>query len=105
MTIADLGICAAIVCDSEIGRRYGMKPEGVKASLEAAIAERRGEMPAGLDAARLMAALDSQVASIVRQLRPGNAGNYLTLREGSRVATVRRLPQPALSASAFETSP
>ncbi len=37
MTIADSGICAAIVCDSEIGRRYGMKPEGVKASLEAAI--------------------------------------------------------------------
>ncbi len=34
----DLGACARIACDSEIGRRYGFRPEVLEAKMEAALA-------------------------------------------------------------------
>jgi ATP-dependent 26S proteasome regulatory subunit len=43
---------------------------------------------------QLMRALNDQVLAIVGQLREHNAGSFLDLPDGVRVASVRRLPQP-----------
>jgi ATP-dependent 26S proteasome regulatory subunit len=44
---------------------------------------------------QLMRALNDQVLAIVGQLREQNAGSYLDLPDGVRVASLRRLPQPS----------
>ncbi|MDA8410538.1 MAG: GNAT family N-acetyltransferase [Treponema sp.] len=43
MASADAPSCAAMVCDSEIGRRYGFEPEAMRVTLEGALA-RGGEL-------------------------------------------------------------
>jgi hypothetical protein len=50
---------------------------------------------AGVTLVHLMRALNSQVLSVVGQLREQNVGSYTDLPDGVRVATLRRLPQPA----------
>lgn len=69
---------------------------------EACDAEWRGAQDAGLCTVRLMTALDAQVRHIAEQLTPRTSGRYLTLPEGARVATVRRLEQPAVLAFELE---
>lgn len=44
MTGADVETCAAIACDSDIGRRYGFSPERMAAQLAAALASGRQDL-------------------------------------------------------------
>jgi ATP-dependent 26S proteasome regulatory subunit len=63
---------------------------------EACRAERRGTDRPGLTTALLLRAFDEQVRNIVEQLHRDNAANYLTLPDGARVGTVRRLESAAV---------
>ncbi len=65
-----------------------------QACKEACDAEWSGAEPSGLTTEQLMCAIDDQVRHIVDQLTPGNCEQYLTLPDATRVASVRRLPQP-----------
>jgi ATP-dependent 26S proteasome regulatory subunit len=67
-----------------------------QASAEVCDAEWAGEVNAGHDHARLMRAFDDQVHAIVDQLTPQNVSDYLTLPDGARVASVRRIPRAAV---------
>jgi ATP-dependent 26S proteasome regulatory subunit len=67
-----------------------------QAAAEACRAERRGTDRPGLTTALLLRALDEQVRNIVEQLHRDNAANYLTLPDGARVGTVRRLEPTAV---------
>jgi len=49
----------------------------------------------GVTLVHLMRALNNQVLSLVGQLREQNVSSYTDLPDGVRVATLRRLPQPA----------
>jgi len=49
----------------------------------------------GLTLEQLMRAFDDQIRGVVDQLREQNAGSYVDLPDGVRVASVRRLPQPS----------
>jgi ATP-dependent 26S proteasome regulatory subunit len=49
----------------------------------------------GITLVQLARALDQQVMSIVAQVREQNVGNFTDLPDGMRVASLRRLPQPA----------
>lgn len=69
---------------------------------EACDAEWLGAKDTGLSTVRLMSALDAQVRHIAEQLSTRTCGRYLTLPEGARVATVRRLEQPAVLAFELE---
>lgn len=50
----------------------------------------------GMSLHQLLDAFDRQIGSIVDQLRPTNASDYLDVPDGVRVATVRRVPQSVL---------
>jgi len=73
-----------------------------EACKEACDAEWLGEEDPGLSTVRLMTALDAQVRHIAEQLSAQTCGRYLTLPEGARVASLRRLPQPAVLALELE---
>jgi ATP-dependent 26S proteasome regulatory subunit len=60
----------------------------------ACLEEFRSRTPGGIRTCQLMAALDDQVRAIVDQLHPSNVDQYLTLPDGVRVASIRRVPQP-----------
>ncbi len=49
----------------------------------------------GVTLVQLMRALNAQVLSVVDQLREHNVGSYTDLPDGVRVASLRRIPQPA----------
>ncbi len=71
-----------------------------RAIQEAAREARRDEWlelaPRGVTSRQLMAALDRQIGSIVDLLNPINVGQYVTLPDGTRVGTVRRITRPHL---------
>ena len=75
---------------------------GAVACEEACDAEWLGAEDPGLSTVRLMTALDAQVRHTAEQLSSQTCGRYLTLPEGARVASVRRLPQPAVLALELE---
>ncbi|MBW2274721.1 MAG: AAA family ATPase [Deltaproteobacteria bacterium] len=62
---------------------------------EAANAEHAGAEDPGLTVECVIAAIDRQVRHIVDLLTPHNCGQYLALPDGERVATLRRIEQPA----------
>lgn len=64
--------------------------------------EHAGEPGAGLDAALVVDAIHRQVRSLVDLLTPANCGEYLSLPDGERVATLRRIEQPAVLPFALE---
>jgi len=66
------------------------------AAAAACRAERQGSGPAGLTLDLLRRAFAEQVRSTVEQLQPHNVSNYLTLPDGVRVASLRRLEQSAI---------
>jgi hypothetical protein len=66
-----------------------------EACAEACDSEWLGEEDPGLSTPRLVAAIERQVRNIVDQLTPHTCARYLTLPDGVRVASVRRLPVPA----------
>ena len=57
----------------------------------------------GVTLAQLQQALDEQVRGIADQLTEFNAAHYLDIPDGARVATVRRVPPPALAPHELET--
>jgi len=73
-----------------------------EAAAQACRAERLGHAQRGLTSGGVIAALDRQLRSIVDQLHPHNVRNYLDLPDGVRVATVRRIEQPATLAVDLE---
>jgi hypothetical protein len=73
-----------------------------EAAAGACTAERAGAEHPGLDARDLMIALDRQVRSIVALLQARNAEHYLTLPEGARLASVRRLAAEVLDPTEVE---
>ncbi|HUX42024.1 MAG TPA: GNAT family N-acetyltransferase [Rectinemataceae bacterium] len=72
MVAADAPACAAMVCDSEIGSRYGFEPAAMGANLEAALAK-GGEL--------FVAELDGKLAGFVWMDRRGafSSAPYLRL--------------------------
>ncbi len=75
-----------------------------QASAVACRLEQAGYHRPGMTSSLLMRAIDDQVRNTVEQMKPHNAGNYLTLPEGMRVSDVRKLDQPAMLPSEFEHS-
>jgi hypothetical protein len=71
-----------------------------RAVQEAATAARRAERlrqgRPGLSTALLAASFDRQIRAIADQLHSHNVTNYLDLPDGVRVASIRRIPQPAI---------
>ncbi len=67
------------------------------ASEISADAEYAGAACPGLTTELVLSAIDQQVRQIVDLLTPHNAGQYLTLPDGERVATVRRIEQPGVT--------
>ncbi len=67
-----------------------------EASEAAANAEHAGAGRPGLTAELVTSAIHRQVRSIVDLLTPQNCGQYIALPDGERVATVRRIEQPAV---------
>lgn len=67
-----------------------------QACTEAVEAERRGLEKPGLSLEMLMKAFDRQFRNVADQINEHNARHYLELPDGVRVATVRRIPQPAI---------
>jgi hypothetical protein len=65
-----------------------------QAAAEACRAEHAGCDQPGVSPEGVIAACHRQIRSIVDQLTPYNAGNYLTLPDGARVGDVRRIEQP-----------
>ena len=76
-----------------------------QAAAEAFQSERETPAAGGVTLVHLMRALNSQVMSLVNQLREQNAGNYVDLPDGIRVASLRRLPQPAHLPIEFHRDP
>jgi ATPase family associated with various cellular activities (AAA) len=66
------------------------------ASEEAANNEHEGVGLSGLHTALVVGAIHRQVRHIVDLLTPQNCDKYLTLPDGERVATVRRVTQPSV---------
>ena len=66
-----------------------------QAAAEAAQAELNGSNPAGITFEELLRGLDAQLRGVVDQLKEQNVGSYTDLPDGVRVATLRRIPQPA----------
>ena len=58
--------------------------------------ERHGLQTPGLTTDLILAAFDRQIRSMCEQITEVNAHNYLPLPEGARVASVRRIEQPAI---------
>jgi len=73
-----------------------------EAAQAASAAEEQGRGPEGITRELLLNALDAQVRSIVDQLSPLNAYNYLTLPDGARVGSVRRIEQPTIRLDELE---
>jgi hypothetical protein len=73
------------------------------ASGGASVAEHRGEDDApGLDAARLLEAIERQVRGVVDSLHESNVGDYVDLPDGVRVVGLRRPAPPAIASVALE---
>ncbi|MEE8165185.1 MAG: ATP-binding protein [Myxococcota bacterium] len=72
------------------------------ASEEAANSEHAGGANNGLDTRLVTRAIHRQVRHIVDLLSPQNCDKYLTLPDGERVATLRRIAQPAAIPFEFE---
>ena len=64
-----------------------------EAAEEGRLAEWSGES-AGVSSAQLMSALARQIQSIIDQLHAHNVHQYVTLPDGVRVGSLRRIPQP-----------
>ena len=73
-----------------------------EASVEACDAEWHGVDDPGLSSGSLMDAIDQQVRQICEQLTPQTCQRHVSLPDGVRVASVRRLEQPALQPFALE---
>ena len=58
---------------------------------------------AGVTAGHLMSALARQIQSIIDQLHAHNVHQYVTLPDGVRVGSVRRIPQPKLPTAELTT--
>ena len=69
-----------------------------QAAAVACRAESAGAERPGLTTALLLEAFEDQIRSIVDRLDERNAENYLQLPDGAHVASVRRLPRPAVPA-------
>jgi SpoVK/Ycf46/Vps4 family AAA+-type ATPase len=67
-----------------------------EAAVEARRAELEGTGRVGLASALLLTALDRQVRAVVDQLHIHNVTNYFDLPDGVRVASIRRIDQPAV---------
>ncbi len=59
----------------------------------------------GLTREMLQAAFERQIGSVVDRMLPGNAAYCTDLPEGTRVASIRRREQPALSGHSLERPP
>ena len=66
-----------------------------QAAMVACQSESRDPADGGITLAHLMRAFHDQVTSLVAQLREQNVGSYTDLPDGVRVASLRRIPQPA----------
>ena len=66
-----------------------------QAAAEAAQAELEGGEQTGITLEQLARAFEAQLRGIVDQLRDNNTGSYTDLPDSARVATLRRVPQPA----------
>jgi hypothetical protein len=66
-----------------------------QAAAEAAEAELNSTDQPGITFEQLARAFDAQLRGIVDQLKEPNVGSYTDLPDGVRVATLRRIPQPA----------
>jgi ATP-dependent 26S proteasome regulatory subunit len=62
------------------------------------------EATSGISPAQLMRAIHAQVLSVVDQIREHNAGSFIDLPDGVRVALVRRIPQPSHLPIEFQAS-
>ncbi len=65
-----------------------------EAAREAVRRELEGRDPVGLTGGALLRAIDAQVRDLLGCVRESNAGLYLDLPQGQRVAALRRLPAP-----------
>ena len=66
-----------------------------QAAAEAAQAELEGNDQPGITLEQLARAFDTQLRGIADQLKEHNVGSYIDLPDSVRVATLRRIPQPA----------
>jgi ATP-dependent 26S proteasome regulatory subunit len=66
-----------------------------QAAAEAAQAELDGAPVSGITLEQLARAFDAQLRGLIDQLKEHNVGSFTDLPDGVRVATLRRLPQPA----------
>lgn len=67
-----------------------------QAAAEACRLHRQGTDNPGISASMVIRSFDGQIRSIVDQLHVHNVGNYMTLPDGVRVASVRRIDQPSI---------
>jgi hypothetical protein len=68
----------------------------VQAAATEACRETNASSPSGgITMVQLVRALDRQVMCVVAQLREHTVGSFTDLPDGMRVASLRRLPQPA----------
>jgi ATP-dependent 26S proteasome regulatory subunit len=68
-----------------------------EAAREACRAEYHGCDDPGLTTRMIIDSLQRQIRNVVDQLTPFNVHNYVTIPDGARVGTVRRLDQPSVS--------
>jgi hypothetical protein len=73
-----------------------------EASREASDGQWESGDETSLTGEKLMEAIDDQVRSVVGQLSAENCHNYLDLPDAVRVASVRRVPQPAMLPAALQ---
>ena len=66
-----------------------------QAAAEASQAELEDNEPPGITLEQLIRAFEAQLRGMVDQLKEHNVGSYTDLPDGVRVATLRRIPQPA----------
>ena len=81
-------------------RRDVLTGSVVDLSLQEALAEAKeiekyGVQSPGLTTEMVLAAFDRQIRGMCEQINEFNAQNYLPLPDGARVASVRRIEQPA----------
>lgn len=72
-----------------------------EAAREAVRREIEGRDPVGLTVDAVLGALEGQVRALLDCVRENNAGLYVDLPQGSRVAALRRLPMPPRPATDF----
>jgi SpoVK/Ycf46/Vps4 family AAA+-type ATPase len=75
-----------------------------QAAAEASQAELEGAEPPGITFEQLARAFDGQLRGIVNQLKEQNVGSYIDLPDAARVASLRRIPQPAHLSFEFQPS-